>query len=110
MSNEQIKISDREKKVLEYLVEVYRRSSGDYPCTFFKYIAKNTGLDEKQSRRTVRALARKGLAEYQRGLFDEDGMVAGSGYSATDKGLSLIPDPDEEPYNDEDVGDKDRER
>jgi len=38
----------------------------------------------------VRALARKGLAVYERGLFDEDGMVAGSGYRASFEGTLLV--------------------
>jgi hypothetical protein len=41
-------------------------------------------------RRACRSRAKKELAEFLRGLFDEDGMVAGSGYGATLKGAALI--------------------
>jgi predicted transcriptional regulator len=56
----------------------------------FKSIAKRSGLDIKHVRRTVRSLARKGLAEYGRGLWTEDGQVAGSGYCITDAGREAL--------------------
>jgi DNA-binding MarR family transcriptional regulator len=82
----EIKISEREKACLTYLLTLY---GYDQDCTYFRYIAKNTGLEERQVKRSVRSLARKGLAEYVRGLFDEDGFVAGSGYRATELGRKL---------------------
>ena len=81
-----IKISEREKKCLTHLLTLY---NSDQDCTYFRYVAKDTGLEEKQVKRAVRSLARKGLAEYVRGLFDEDGFVAGSGYRATELGRKL---------------------
>ena len=48
-----------------------------------------TKLEKTQVRRSVRSLARKGLAEFVRGLFDDDGMVAGSGYCCTRAGKEL---------------------
>lgn len=82
---EKITISDLQKKVLEELCvceEGY--------CMYFRSIASHTKLEERQVRLACRALKRKGLAEYVRGLFDDDGMVAGSGYAATDAGRKLI--------------------
>ena len=49
-----------------------------------------TDLTLKEVRRSCRSLKKKGLAEFYRGLFDEDGKAAGSGYCATRKGASLI--------------------
>jgi len=81
-----IKINDNEKKVLTHLVEMVEE---DY-ATYFKNIASHTGLDIKVVRRACRSLARKGLAVFMRGLFDDDGMVAGSGYGSTKAGRRLI--------------------
>ncbi len=81
------KISEREEKCLEVLAGIY---GNDADCMYMKYIAKELGLEYRQVKRAVRSLARKGLAEYVRGLFDDDGMVAGSGYRATEKGWNLI--------------------
>jgi DNA-binding MarR family transcriptional regulator len=86
-SNKAIGVSEREHKCLAVLAEIYDEESN---CYYMRHIAKVTGLDLVQVRRSVRALARKGLAEYVRGLFDEDGMVAGSGYCCTRAGFELI--------------------
>ena len=59
-------------------------------CLYNRYIAKEAELTEVQSRRAVRSLARKGYAKLERGLMDEDGMVAGSGYRATFEGALLV--------------------
>lgn len=85
-----IKVSELEHKVLVALVEVYDSHGGEDYCTRFKYIADDLKLEVRQVRRACRALARKGLAKYVRGLFDDDGMVAGSGYCATDIGAKQI--------------------
>ena len=75
-----VRVSEREMKALRALHESY---DSDYDCMSFKAIAARSGLPLAQVRRTVRALARKGLAQYERGLFNEDGEVYGSGYSCT---------------------------
>ena len=66
MHKEKTRISDRERKCLEQLVEWY--GDDERNCVYMKGIAAQTGLDMAQVRRSVRSLARKGLAEYQRGL------------------------------------------
>jgi len=88
MKKSTITISERERLCLEYLAEIYHEE--EMNCTYFCTIAKETGLTERQARRSARALARKGLAEYVRGLIDQDGMLAGSGYMATFEGALLI--------------------
>jgi hypothetical protein len=45
----------------------------------FESITEDTKLDVKAVRRSCRLLARKGLAEFYRGLMTEDGEMAGSG-------------------------------
>lgn len=91
-ANGKISLSERERKCLVDLVEA--GGDEDYweegHCYYFRTIAKDTGLTEQQVRRSVRALARKGLAEHTRGLIDDDGMMAGSGYCATELGAKII--------------------
>ena len=84
---ETVKISDREKACLEVLAEIYGNESD---CMYIKGIAQEAKTDYVHARRSVRALARKGLAEYVRGLMNEDGQVAGSGYRATLAGAMLV--------------------
>jgi hypothetical protein len=79
-------MSPNEKLALHALAEIYR---DDFGYASFKMIAAESGLDPKCVRRTVRSLARKGFAEYGRGLWTEDGTPAGSGYRCTDAGLNL---------------------
>ncbi len=55
-------------------------------CMPFLPIMDRTELDRKTVRRNIRALARKGLAEYFRGLWTEDGDPAGAGYCITTAG------------------------
>lgn len=81
------RVNENERKVLEYLAESW---SDEVNCYFFKGIAEQTKLEIKQVRRACRSLKKKGYAEFVRGLFDDDGMVAGSGYCATRKGAALI--------------------
>lgn len=83
----EVRLSERERKALETLADA--GGCEDFGYLSFKTIAGRSGLDLKVVRRTVRALARKGLAKYERGLWTEDGELAGSGYAATEAGLQL---------------------
>lgn len=78
-------INDKERKVLAYLAEEYEECA-----YYFRSIVKHTALELKDVRRACRSLSKKGYAEYRRGLFDDDGMVAGSGYQATRDGALLV--------------------
>ena len=82
-----ITINDKEKKVLKILVED-AAMEGD--CFYFRYISKKTKLIRAEVRRICRSLAKKELAKYERGLFDDEGMTAGSGYGATMLGIDFI--------------------
>lgn len=82
------KVSDREKKVLQVLADAFPNDEAN--CLYTRHVAKETGLTIPEARRSLKALVRKGLAQYVRGLFDEDGMVAGSGYCATMDGALLL--------------------
>lgn len=81
-----VKLSEREATCLR---SVYERASGEQGYgVYFRAVVEDTGFTLDQVRRSVRACARKGLTEHVRGLFDEDGRVAGSGYGLTPAGIS----------------------
>lgn len=82
-----VTLNTKEWRVLKILSEHYE----DYAnCLFFRGIAKQAHMNKKDVRRACRSLARKGLAAYERGLFDEDGKVAGSGYYCTKAGSDIF--------------------
>ncbi len=82
-----MKINEKEKKVLKVLVSFWE---DDQNCRFFWWIAKETKLTIKEVRRACRSLAKKGLTEYLIGLFDDDGILCGSGYCATREGVEFL--------------------
>jgi len=87
--DKKIRVSERERKVLEQLFD-WGQEHEEGSCTYTRVIATHTKLSFKDARGGVRALVRKGLAEFHRGLFDDDGMVAGSGYCISSAGTKLI--------------------
>lgn len=77
-------LTARERTALMALYSVWY--GGEAWCLSFRAIEMRTEIPKRFVRGTVRRLAQRGLAEYRRGLFDCDGMAAGSGYCLTDKG------------------------
>ena len=76
------KLSSDQRVVLKALNSTYERVP-EFNYLSFKYLATATTMPRKRVRVVVRQLARQGLAEYAKGLFDEYGKVAGSGYATT---------------------------
>ena len=68
-----------EIKVLALLAS----GSEDFGVMSFAEIANWVRLTHKEIRRACRALKRKGLAEFYRGCWTEDGVPAGSSFGAT---------------------------
>lgn len=58
-------------------------------CIGFDALALHCGMDRQAVRRITRHLARKGYAEYWRGLWSDDGEPAGAGYCITRQGREL---------------------
>jgi hypothetical protein len=58
-------------------------------AVYFRTIKHHCAFVDVPIRRVVRTLARKGLTEYQRGLFSDDGMIAGAGYGFTRLGIEV---------------------
>lgn len=79
-------VSAREAAALKALAAEY---CPDFGYLTFRSISALSGLEQAHVRRTVRALARKGLAEYGKGLWTDDGQLAGAGYRCTTAGLEL---------------------
>lgn len=82
---EDISLNDGEYKCLEVMTDF-----ADGSFWYFRGIANHVDMNEKEVRRKVRSLSRKGLTEYKQGLFNEDGQVAGSGYRVTEAGRKFI--------------------
>jgi hypothetical protein len=67
----------------------------------FKSIASNGNLEPYLVRKSVRHIARKGLAEYASGLMNDDGEVMGAGYRLTADGWLIAneqPEVKDSPY------------
>ena len=73
-----------QQKCLSVLAE--RTLPGGEMCIPFAPICRDTGYDRRTVKRYVRALARKGYAEYHRALCNDDGAFAGAGYCITKEG------------------------
>lgn len=82
-----IRLSEREKQALRVLAGAYHSEAN---CLYLSTIARLSEVEPKLIRRVVRSLARKGMAELVRGLFDDDGRIAGSGYCCTRAGREAM--------------------
>lgn len=67
-----------EKAVLQMLDPHY--------YTYLRTVSDVTRIPREVCRGVLRGLVDQGMAEYSKGLFSEDGHVAGSGYRLTSKG------------------------
>ncbi len=84
------KLTSEQRKVLRALESYADGYCGDFGYVGFGPLARRTKMPRKTVRRVVRALARKNLAHFARGLFTEDGTVAGSGYCCTRAGAEAL--------------------
>ena len=81
------KLTENERLVLCVLCA---KPDEDFPFLSFAPICEGTKLDRKVVRRACRSLARKGLAEYERGLWNQSCEPCGAGDGATAAGKGLI--------------------
>jgi hypothetical protein len=65
----------------------------------FGTISGNTGLTRAQVSRACKALRRLGFVEFQAGLFNEDGGVAGAGYRVSKDGHDWWREHEAQPGN-----------
>lgn len=80
-------LSAEELAVLRRLDSIYDR---DANCFNLRSLSEVCDGSVEMARCTVRILAMRGLAKFQRGLFDSDGMTAGSGYCCTHTGHAFL--------------------
>lgn len=81
-------------KIVLYALAIHTRPNGAM-CAGFYTIAEDCGKITKQEvRRIVRHLARKGYAEYHKGLITDEGEFAGAGYCITNLGLAALDQED----------------
>ena len=66
----------------------------DFGYLSFGAIEQRSGLPSHQIRRVTRALARKGLVRYARGLWSDMGEPAGAGYGLTKSGQEYLTKPE----------------
>jgi hypothetical protein len=88
-----MKLNDNERIVLTVLAQYANDEFGYFSFAGLANHLKDDhgiALDRKAIRRACRSLARKGLAEYGRGLWCDDGTPAGSGYGITRSGISFM--------------------
>lgn len=79
------KLSVRQRAILDYLFSIPEGWSMP-----FERIGKETFMSRDTARLVTRALAKMGITQHIRGLMNEDGEVAGSGYMLTDLGRAVI--------------------
>ena len=75
---------------LRCLLALGRRTTERDCFVPFQPIADDTNFDKAAVRRHIRRWRRSGHADFSRGLFSEDGYVAGAGYSITVIGEQLL--------------------
>jgi hypothetical protein len=81
-----MKITANEKLALAGLSST---SEPEYYLSF-RAISDIGGLHQSLVRRTVRQLARKGLAVYAKGLWSDSGEPRGAGYALTKAGTDIL--------------------
>lgn len=79
-------VAERDTKILSALNEC----GEDFAFLSFRTLSSRTGIDRRQVRLDVRRMARKGWTQYGRGLWTDDGEMAGSGYAITDAGRAAL--------------------
>lgn len=81
-----IKLSTLEQQTLLAWEDVH----ADFGYLNFRGVAQRCTTPQHQIRRVVRALARKSMLQFGRGLFTDEGEVAGSGYGLTQAGRNYL--------------------
>lgn len=77
-------MSDEQLKILGAFAEV-----GEDYCIGYRTLEPRTGMTREQLKPLVAELRKLGYAYYAKGLMNEDGEVAGSGFGITREGLDF---------------------
>lgn len=84
---EQTPLTDAELRVLECLSDHYNADANCFP---FKPLSEQCELTIDVVADAVRSLTRRGYAQFVRGLWDDEGKPAGSGYCCTRAGRDFF--------------------
>lgn len=69
--------------------KAWEECSEDFSVIGFQAVSQRTGLDLTKVRRAVRGLGRKGLLQFYRMSWTDDGTPNGAGYGLTKAGVDL---------------------
>jgi len=75
---------------MRVLTELDAQTEPGEICVGFAHISLCLEMDRSDVRRIVRHLARRNLAEFHKGLCDDDGMFRGSGYCISHRGRAVV--------------------
>lgn len=84
-----IKLSADERRVLRALHSAWNDYE-EFCYQSFRPLCRRTKLPRNVVRRYCRSLKRKGLTQFERALWTEDGELAGSGYACTRAGAEAL--------------------
>lgn len=83
-------LSFTEERVLQSLYDKTGACAPPEWYIYFRTIEADTKLDRKTVRAACRSLRKRGMAEYRRGLLDEDCRPCGAGYACTLRGGEYV--------------------
>lgn len=79
------KLSEAQEREINIL-SVLADADVDFAYHGFDVLSRRTQTSRRQVRLDVRRMARKGLVQFAKGLWDDEGEPVGSGYAITDAG------------------------
>lgn len=77
-------------KMERLILKAWDETSEDFDFLPFSYVEQKTGFSRRTVKLIVRRLSKKGVTQFGKGLFNDDGEVAGSGYGLTDFGRDTL--------------------
>ena len=91
MTEAQAAIHRVEDAILQVMEDNYDQYFGRECFAFpLNYLSRKTGMHRDVVRGLCRSLTDQGLCFYMRGLWTEDGIMAGAGYGITGQGAARI--------------------
>jgi hypothetical protein len=83
-------LNEVQQKLLKNLYEQNSHADEGWCFGYASITDDLDGVERKELTKNMRRLRKLELALYQRGLFTEDGEVAGSGFSITEEGKAWV--------------------
>lgn len=86
MSETDITLSKLEASVFR----AWEGVDADFGYLSFKAVSEDSGVELHRIRRAVRSIARKGLLQFSKGLWTDEGQLCGAGYGLTEAGKKYL--------------------